>query len=125
MIITGPEKSGRTKLLIKFLNELKSLTTFSPNKVIYCCQRYDDNSKILEKANVCVKIGMISLSDLNAINNPTLLIFDEVLHECDSGLLKKIIDNKNISSISIIKNISDPFFLPVIHRCNALILLQL
>jgi hypothetical protein len=123
MIITGPEKSGRTKLLIKYLNEFKTLTTFLPKKVIYCCQKYDDNSKILEKANVCVKIGMINLSELKAMDNSTLLIFDEVLHECDSGLVKNVFDNKNISTISIIKNISDPFFLPLVHNCNALILL--
>jgi len=76
--IVGEQNSGKSYFVIKLLNEISVLANYRPLGVLYFTNKNDENTQMLEKSGVKVKIG-IDEDAIGHVLSENLVIFDDVI----------------------------------------------
>ena len=108
LIVAGGSGSGKTYFVQRLVNEQHYTTPF--DRITYYLPDYLNEEAIEFGQQVEFKSGMPTLEDLSQIPSNSLLIFDDLMHECaNSVLLKQLFGimarKRNISLILIVQNI--------------------
>lgn len=110
-LIAGPTQSGKTTFIKDIIVFNKILIKPSPQKIIYCYRKwqpmYDQLKNSIEYLEFCENIYNIDLIDSST---NTLIIFDDLMNECEND--KSILElftvdshHKNISVFFLSQNL--------------------
>jgi hypothetical protein len=103
----GPTMSGKTFLLVEILNNIKTMMSPPPDRIVYCYARPQE--KLSSLAGIELNEGLPDLDTFDSsINN--LVILDDLMEECESNpTIQKLFTvdchHKNISTFLISQNL--------------------
>ena len=108
LIVAGGSGAGKTNFVQRLVNEQHFSSPF--DNVRYYCPEYMDGDVIEFKKNVQHYTGMPCMSELTQIEHNTLVILDDLMHECSRSiqmekLFSVVARKRNISLILVVQNI--------------------
>lgn len=109
IIIAGPSNSGKTRLLLRLIENASHLFKPEPKAIVYSYGEYDRIIHKLENEGVIVCQGLPSESLLQSIEKPYLLIMDDLMTSMSEKTLAEIFTKKahhqNFAAIFVTQNL--------------------
>lgn len=110
-ILSGPSGSGKTTILLKILQNAKTMIHPSPKEILYCYGQFSDTVTKVENMGIKVYQGVPSEEELSVYDIPLFLILDDcqqiITEERLSSLFTKETHHNSIGCLITVQNLFD------------------